>query len=128
MSSNSIQYTPQLPQVQLPQAQLPQLQQGGDLITHLPSDQIQPSLNEIKIVDTLFKNHTNDMNSIVKESKDCLIIGFLFIILSLPLVDTYLYNFFPSVQNSIYISLVIKAVCFMVTYWLIKHFYLSKKS
>jgi|TARA_B100001059_G_scaffold5659_1_gene4755 hypothetical protein len=99
----------------------------GDLIDTLPVDQSQPTANELQIVDTLFTKHKNTLDSLVAESKDSLIIGLLFIVFSLPAVDDLLKRVLPITDKSSYILLAIKAIAVMALYWLIKHYYLSRK-
>jgi hypothetical protein len=67
----------------------------GDPITNLPMDQSQPSQNEIQIVDTLFTKHRSTMDKIVLEAKDSLLIGLLFVVFSLPIVDNLLRKMLP---------------------------------
>ena len=68
------------------------------------------------------------MDTVVDEAKDSLIIGLLFIIFSLPFVDGLIKRVLPMTEKSSYILVVVKAVAVMALYWLIKHFYLSRKS
>ena len=100
----------------------------GDPIAKLPVDQSQPTSNELQIVNTLFTKHRSTMDSIVAEAKDSLIIGLLFVIFSLPMVDGLIKRVLPMTEKSPYILLAIKAIAVMALYWLIKHFYLSRKS
>ena len=100
----------------------------GDPIAKLPVDQSQPTNNELQIVNTLFTKHRSGMDAIVAEAKDSLIIGLLFIIFSLPMVDGLIKRVLPMTEKSPYILIAIKALAVMALYWLIKHFYLSRKS
>jgi hypothetical protein len=101
--------------------------QNADVLSNLPSDKTQPSHNELHIVDTLFKQHGNGINAMVNESKDAVLVGLLFVIFSLPIVDGLVKRFVTPAQNSPYILVGVKALMVMVAYWLVKHFYLSKK-
>ena len=102
---------------------------NADLIKDLPTDKVQPSPDELQMMDILFKNaNTPGMNNIFKEIKDSLIVGILFILLSIPQIDTLLNKFIPITQTSPYILILIKAVFIMALYWLIRHFYLARKS
>ena len=101
---------------------------GGDDINQLPVDpKALPTHNEINLVNSLFTQEPNTLNKIFIESKDCMIIGLLFIMLSLPQIDDMINKLVPMTTNSIYIMVGIKAVIMMVLFWLIKHFYLSRK-
>ena len=117
---SSIQYTrPSVPRTQ---------NSIGDLITQLPVDQSQPTNQELQIVNSLFTKHKSTMNFVIKEVKDSLLIGALFIVFSLPITDTMIRKVVPMSEKSLYVMLAIKAVAVMALYWLIKHFYLSRKN
>lgn len=100
---------------------------NADPISQLPADQTQPSHNELMIVNSLFKDHGNAMNAIFKEMQGAILVGILFIALSLPQIDDMIKRMLPMTQNSIYILLLVKAIVIMSLFWLIKHFYLSRK-
>lgn len=100
----------------------------GDLITQLPSDQTQPSHNEIQIVNSLFKEHQQTMSAIFEESQDAVLAGLLFIAFTtIPNLDDNIRRFIPVANNSPYFLIVIKAIAVACLFWLIKHFYLSRK-
>ena len=100
----------------------------GDLISQLPSDQTQPSYNEIQIVNTLFKEHRHTMNTLFEESQDAVLAGLLFIALTtIPNLDDNIRRFIPATGNSPYFLILFKAIMVACLFWLIKHFYLSRK-
>lgn len=102
---------------------------NADLIKDLPTDKVQPSTDELQMMDILFKNtNSPGMNNLFKEIKDSLIIGILFILFSIPQIDTLFNKFIPITQTSSYILIFIKAIFIMALYWLIRHFYLAKKN
>jgi hypothetical protein len=101
--------------------------QNADVLSNLPSDKTQPSRNELHIVDTLFKEHGKGIKAMVNESKDAVLVGLLFVVFSLPMVDDLIKRFVTPAQNSPYILVGVKAVMVMVAYWIVKHFYLAKK-
>ena len=101
---------------------------NADHISQLPADQTQPSHNELMIVNSLFKNHGNAINAVFKEIQDAVLVGILFIVLSLPQIDDMIKKMLPMTQNSIYILLLVKAITIIALFWLIKHFYLSRKN
>jgi len=98
----------------------------NDSIHDLPTDKVEPSQNELRIVNSIFKKNKKMVNTLVGEFQDPIIIGILFILFSLEQVNGIVFKFVPSAQNSPYILIVIKALVFMVVYWVIKHFYLSR--
>lgn len=99
----------------------------GDPITQLPVDQHPPNNNEVQIIDTLFKQHRSSMDVIAEEAKDSLIVAILIIVLSFPQIDSLLARVLPITETSPYIKVLIKGLIGAVLYWLIKHFYLSRK-
>lgn len=102
--------------------------QNADSIATLPTNQVQPSHNELKIVDTLFKSHGGTMNKIFAEVQDAILIGILFIVVSLPQTDDLLKRLLPMTQNSPYILMLTKAIALIILYWLLKNLWLAKKN
>lgn len=126
MSNNGVQYN--LPQRGSHQGSSHQ-GNGGDPITHLPVDKSIPTPNEIHLVNSLFNEpNKSTMNMIIHEGKDSILIGILFIIFSLQQIDEMIKKIIPSTANSMYIMLGVKAIMIMAVWWVIKHFYLSRKS
>lgn len=111
-----------------PQAMPPQKGQVpmSDNLGSLPTDKNNPSEVDKNMADTIFGANLSITQKLVKESKDMMIIGLLFVALSLPQVDELIKKFVPPTQNSVYILILIKAIMVMVLFWLIKHFYLSR--
>ena len=68
------------------------------------------------------------MDIVLDEAKDALLIALLVIISCLPQLDKLLQKFIPLTEKSPYILFLIKGLIAGGLYWLIKHFYLSKKS
>lgn len=121
-----VQYS-QYPQGMNPGTQeMNQLPVMGDIIEQLPSDQTVPSHNEIRIVDSLFQQKKGVVDMILKNTKDILIIGVLFVIFSLPPVDELIKKFFTITATSPYILLGVKALLFMIVYFIVNNFYLSR--
>ena len=100
----------------------------GDPIAQLPIDQNQPSNTELQIIDTLFTKHRGTMDVIAEESKDAFIVTILVIVFSLSQVDAFVMKFLPITDKSPYILVLVKGIVAAALYWLVKHFYLSRKS
>lgn len=111
--------------VQYNQNQIPQ--QTGDAIAQLPVDQNPPSHNEIQIVEALFKNHRSAVDTIVDESKDALFVGVIVILFSISQIDALIEHIIPITTKSVYILYLIKGIFAAAIFWLVKHFYLSRK-
>lgn len=101
---------------------------AGDPIAQLPVDQVPPNPSEIQIIDTLFKKHRGTMEVIAEESKDAMLVGILVIVSCLPQINSLINKLLPMTSTSIYIMYLIKGLGAAIFYWLIKHFYLSRKS
>jgi len=99
----------------------------GDLITQLPIDQHQPTPHEVQIIDTLFKKHKGTMDVMFEEAKDSIIVALVIILFCLPQVDATIQKLLPITHKSPYILMLIKALAAGVLFWLLKHFYLSRK-
>lgn len=103
---------------------------NADLIKNLPTDKVQPSPDEIQMMDILFKNTSSSsygINNLLTELKDVLTLGILFILFSIPQLDTLFNKFIPITSTSPYILILSKTGFIMMFYWIIKHFYLMKK-
>jgi hypothetical protein len=112
------------------QSTIPDLQQDidADLIMSLPSDETQPSHNELRLVNTLFKNHKKTMDIIFEEAQDAILVGIIVVlILSVPQVDEYIKKFVPMSQKSDYVLVLAKGILAVAMFWITKHFYLSRK-
>ena len=90
-----------------------------DIIDDLPTDENDISVNDMKIIDLLFKPVQKNK---VKENKICslnsfsdpILIGVLYLLLSLPCFDIHNFNISPT------LLLTIKTFCIMILFWLIK--------
>jgi hypothetical protein len=100
---------------------------NSDSIDALPTDQNNPSHAEIQIVDTLFKQKHNTVQKLLSGTKDVLIIGFIFLLFSLPQFDDLLKKLIPATEKSLYILVGVKAVLFAFVYFLVKNLYLVRK-
>jgi hypothetical protein len=99
----------------------------SDDLSTLPTDKNNPSDVDKQLADTIFGEQLSFPQKLLKECKDMFILGLLFVVLSLPQLDQLIKKFVPMTNNSIYILILIKALVIMVLYWIINHFYLSRK-
>jgi hypothetical protein len=99
----------------------------GDVIEQLPADMSVPSHNEIRIVDQLFQQKKGIFDHILGQTKDIVILGGLFIIFSLPFVDSLIMKFVTMAETSPYILIGIKALLFVFSYFIIKNLHLAQK-
>ena len=98
----------------------------GDTLAQLPVDETPPTNNEVQVVETLFKKHPKEMNSLFNELKDPALVAILVIAISLKQVEDLIKRFIPPADKSPYLLVLIKGLIVAVLYWLIKHFYLSR--
>jgi hypothetical protein len=117
--SSTVQYNQPAPSLGVP---------VGDPISQLPVDQTPPNNNELQIIDTLFKKHRGAMDLVFDESKDALLVAILVILFCLPQVNAIIIRIIPAAERSPYILVLIKGLVAAALFWLIKHFYLSRKS
>lgn len=100
---------------------------SGDIIDNLPTDQTIPSHNELQLVDTLFQKQKTMLEIIMTESKDVIIVGFLFLLFLLPQTDEIIKKVVYSANNSEYILMISKVLLFMLAYFLLKNMYLVRR-
>lgn len=98
-----------------------------DNIDTLPTDQNSPSHAEIQIVDQLFKQKHNTIHKILEGTKDIVVVGFIFLLFSLPQLDDILKKLIPATEKSSYVLIAVKALFFMFVYFLVKNLYLVRK-
>ena len=93
-----------------------------DVIDELPSDEIPVSENEMKIINMLFKEKEKEKeknkSKTTKYLLEVIVVGFLFVLLSLPCFDSLISKF---IENS-NIILIIKTVLIMILFWIIRHY------
>ncbi len=96
-----------------------------DYIAHLPTDEKQPTIEELYLVNTLFTNNS-DISKLFSGLKDTILVGFLFIFFNMPFVNNLVKKIFKSTKNSHIIFIIIKSFMFMLLYFIIINFVLSK--
>ena len=100
----------------------------ADLISSLPSDNNPLNHDEIHILQTLFKDENkHDIMNIFIELKDAVIGGLLFGLLSTPQFNNFLERFIPITRTSIIMNISVKVIFFIILYWIILNFALSRK-
>jgi hypothetical protein len=125
---SQVQYTKQ-PRQGPQQVNIPEsIHPLGDMIQQLPSDMSVPSHNEIKIVDRLFQRKKSMFDKIMGESTDIIVLSGLFVVFSLPFIDNLIIKFIPASGTSPYILIGVKALIFVLIYFIIKNIYLVRKN
>jgi len=103
-----------------------QQQQHGDIVENLPTDQQEPSPHETQLFDTVFTQKKTIFDTIMGESKNILLLGALYILLSLPPLDNLLKRYIPLLESP-YMLVGFKAVLLMVIYFVVVNIYLVRK-
>jgi hypothetical protein len=99
---------------------------SGDSIDSLPTDQSVPSHNEIQVVESLFKQKHTTVQKLLSGAKDSVILLALYVVFSLPIVDSTISKFVDTSQTP-YLMIGVKAVLFVIAYFLITNMYLVRK-
>lgn len=99
----------------------------GDSLDALPTDQSPPSHDEVKMVETLFKQKHSTMQKIMRGAKEFVFMFLLFVVVSLPQVSGLIRKFI-TVAESPYILILIQGVLFTIVYFLVKNMYLVRKN
>lgn len=89
-----------------------------DVINDLPSDENPVSENEMKIVNILFKEKEKSKPKTSKHIFEVIVVGFLFVLLSLPCFDSLIFKF---IENS-NIIMIIKTLLMMLLFWIFRYY------
>ena len=100
----------------------------ADSINSLPTDKNAPTHPELQIVDYLFEKDGSQqkIGGLVSEFKTAIFASALFVILSLPPVDDLIIKIIPVTNNAV-VRMILKAIFFMITFYLVQNFWLIKK-
>ena len=98
-----------------------------DNIEDLPTDEKNPDVNELYLVNTLFTNN-NDSALLFNGLKDTVLSGFLFLLLTMPFINNLIKNVFKFTKNSFILFILLKSIIFMILYFIIVNFSLIKKT
>jgi len=92
---------------------------NADYIVNLPYNKIQPSDDDLQMIEILFNDPTT--NSLIKEFMESIIIIILFIIVSCSFTDDLLKKILP-VNYSTSLLLIIKGFILAILFWIFKNF------
>jgi uncharacterized membrane protein YeaQ/YmgE (transglycosylase-associated protein family) len=99
-----------------------------DEIISLPTDNSQPSPEEIEIMNAIFREHESTITKMMNELVEPLIAGLLFIFFSLDYTTNLVYSLLPCTIGSDIFLLLAKAGILMVLFWILKHLNLARKN
>lgn len=95
-----------------------------DYITDLPLDAKKKQSDlELELIKTLFNKHQQQtmVSVILKESYEPILVGILFLLFSVPYTDNIIKSIVPASENLSIVFILLKLVCIMIAYWLMKH-------
>lgn len=98
---------------------------GGDNLKALPVDQDPPSPEEVHLMELYFKDKKTKIEQLFSYSKDLIVLGLIFVCLSLPQTDALIIRICPS-ATSYPTMVVIKAILLVFLFGIIQNIYLAK--
>ena len=98
----------------------------GDVLNTLQTDDSIPTNEELQIVQSLFRENSSGIKTILSGLKEGLLVMGLVFLFFLPPISKWLDKVLP-MGKSPYVMLLIKALLIGVIFWLVNHFYLAKK-
>jgi hypothetical protein len=105
-----------------------QYDKNADIIANLPTNKIDPSHNELQIIDKIFDQQIKDNNLLYKEVKELIIIFILFYILSQPYIINLINVWNPIKTQSSYLTICLQALAMVTLYWLLNNINLSRQN
>ncbi len=99
----------------------------GDNLNTLPVDDTPLSDQNQQIMDNLFQKNGYDMTALCMGLKTSLVAGGLFLLFSMPYVDTALKKIIPVTSKSNLYLIFMKTLLYMLTYFLITNYHLAFK-
>lgn len=98
---------------------------GGDRLTSLPVDQVPPSPEEVHLMEVFFKEKKSKIDQLFHHGKDLIILGLIFVCLSLPQTEILIKKFCPS-ASSFPTMVAIKTVLLVFVFAVVQNIYLAK--
>jgi uncharacterized integral membrane protein len=98
----------------------------ADPIESLPTDKDNVSANSLHLLNTFFTEKESHVRVMLGELREVVILAILYILISLPQVDSFLLNIFSFTNNSPIILMVVKGVVLGILYYVTTNFKLIK--
>jgi hypothetical protein len=99
----------------------------AETVYTLPTDDSPINSDEKNIMNAVFKEQQSTVRKFLDGSKDIILAGIIFFLVSIPPVDDFIRKMIPSTNDSVYTLLLVKCLAFMVLYFLLKNLYLARK-
>ena len=100
----------------------------GDNLNNLPVDDMPLSKPHQQIVDNLFKKDGYDFSNICMGLKTTVLTGGLFLVFSMPYIDSFVRKVMPFTTKSNLYLVFMKTVIFMILYFIITNYHLAFKN
>lgn len=92
-----------------------------DYIYDLPVDKHkQQNEVEIELLRTLFKKNQPFFTVVLKKSYESFLVALLFLLFTIPYTENIIKSIFPVTENLAVLLIVIKFICVMIAYWILK--------
>ena len=98
-----------------------------DLIENLPTDDSKIDVDELYLVNTLFSNEKETI-TIIESLQDSLVVAFLFVLISLPILETFIKKHVPIMGKSVILLTILKMSIISILFFIIQNYALSQKS
>ena len=98
-----------------------------DLIENLPTDDSKIDVDELYLVNTLFSNEKETI-TIIESLQDSLVVAFLFVLVSLPILETFIKKNVPIMGKSVILLTILKMSIISILFFIIQNYALSQKS
>ena len=96
-----------------------------DYIEQLPTDESEPNVDELYLVNTMFSNN-DDTARVFDNFKETIVVGFLFILLNMPFINNIIKSSLRFTENSFTIFVFVKAIICMILFFVINNFALCR--
>lgn len=103
----------------------------GDIITDLPVDRGEPSVEDLKLVTYMlptYESPSHDKHEHEREHDELklsLLAGILFAVFSIPIMNMIIYAAFPAASASSLGLMLVKTASVTLCFWAIAHFFVS---
>lgn len=99
----------------------------ADSIDKLPVDDTPVDQFEMTTLNAYFKPEVaNKILSLT--TREVLIAGSVFAVISLPVIDNLFTRFFPITKNSVYFNILLKTIAFIIVLFVVSNLALAKKA
>ena len=99
----------------------------GDNLNSLPVDDTPLSEQNKQLVNNLFKKNGYDFSSLCMGLKTSLLTGGLFLVFSMPYIDSFVKRVMPFTTKSNLYLVFMKTLIFMLCYFIIMNYHLAFK-